>query len=359
MSPSTFTSGPRGRRVLLELAAMASQEIENAVFERTFAINREQGSSVWAFGWVDGEARSGPEFEADLAANAPTPAHIGELLDALPRTEHGPDESMFWEALRRSVDAAMYWQEPDGQDALASMRELRGPLRRFAAWAAPFAPPQWDAPMSTEQFAIVWFDQPIDPGLSQEGWKQQTLESEERAKAELDSDPNANYTGTWWSTPAGVVSSGTHRNVPTGLMLAEDFSGGPAKSAPVDASSARILTIDNTSAWNTLCWDQPLEVTASRRHDWYRVTGTDGRWVIPDWSQLAKKYDAVHMSYGAYLAGATQLLTVDTGIYTMIAGWGPGETRWLNPPDIGEETTWEWDPDEMTWEESAESPGRG
>jgi len=54
-----------------------------------------------------------------------------------------------------------------------------------------------------------------------------------------------------------------------------------------------------------LCAQFPLEVTALKRHDWYRTTGRDGSWVIPDWSQVAHDYDGVHLSIAGYLTAAT------------------------------------------------------
>ena len=54
----------------------------------------------------------------------------------------------------------------------------------------------------------------------------------------------------------------------------------------------RVLEIRCAEDWLRLCRAHPLEVSASRRHDWYRTTGMVGPWVIPDWSTVAQEADA-------------------------------------------------------------------
>src|SRR5690606_21256796 len=71
------------------------------------------------------------------------------------------------------------------------------------------------------------------------------------------------------------------------------------------------------------------EVTASRRHDWFRVTGRDGRWLIPDWERVAQRWDAVHLTTLGYLSAATRLIDIDGEYASVIAGWGPDSTIWL------------------------------
>lgn len=70
-------------------------------------------------------------------------------------------------------------------------------------------------------------------------------------------------------------------------------------------------------------------VTSSRRHDWYRVSGRNGRWVIPNWEQVSKEWDAVHVTVLGYLSSATRALVVDADRSTVLAGWDPDSTIWL------------------------------
>lgn len=72
----------------------------------------------------------------------------------------------------------------------------------------------------------------------------------------------------------------------------------------------------------------PLEVSASRRHDWFRTTGMVGPWVIPDWSTVAQEADAVHLPAVAYLELAGRTPPLGDGRWTVIAGWDPDDGRW-------------------------------
>jgi hypothetical protein len=72
----------------------------------------------------------------------------------------------------------------------------------------------------------------------------------------------------------------------------------------------------------------PVDVSKSRRHDWWRVTGWAGRWLIPDFGGVAADYDAVHLSIAGYLTTAGRALSVDDA-RTVLAGWDPDQTFWL------------------------------
>lgn len=92
----------------------------------------------------------------------------------------------------------------------------------------------------------------------------------------------------------------------------------------------RALEIRDADDWAELCRRHPLEVTASRRHDWYRTTGRDRRWLLPDWSRVAEEGDAVHLTGWAYLTAATREIVIDDEHSSVIGGWGPDETYWLS-----------------------------
>ncbi len=140
-------------------------------------------------------------------------------------------------------------------------------------------------------------------------------------------------------------------------MLLEDPFG--ARTATVRAvradRTARVYEVTGPDAWLALASDHPLEVTASRRHDWYRSTGWDGRWVVPDWPSVARDWDAVHVPVTGYLATAGRALPVDDGpgARTVLTGWDPGTTWWLadvvelGPPVVwlaGEDRPLAWSP---------------
>jgi hypothetical protein len=117
------------------------------------------------------------------------------------------------------------------------------------------------------------------------------------------------------------------------LLLVEDGLGWerarcwPLKPRP----GARIYEIDGPAAWSALVTRYPLEVIRSRRHDWWRATGREGCWLIPDYQAVARDYDAVHLSALGYLTTAGVALPAghDEAALTLLAGWDPDATWWL------------------------------
>lgn len=149
-------------------------------------------------------------------------------------------------------------------------------------------------------------------------------------------DPAAHFGGTWWSRPpaAGLPSTRAWPTTgqPVSLWGTEDVPGDEpvAVHRITVPGDLRILELTGADDWADLCREYPLEVTASRRHDWYRCTGRDGRWLIPDWSQVAQRWDAVHLTFAGYLAAASRYIRVPgTGVddrrdaASVIADWGP------------------------------------
>ncbi|WP_194164915.1 hypothetical protein [Pseudactinotalea sp. HY160] len=270
----------------------------------------------------------------------------------MPLPAGGPDPDALHAALVAAVGSAMYWQPPDGTDVLAAEPQLRAGLHRIAAWAAPAAPAWWTAPAPGEQHTLGWWgDDPREVGTSIGEWRAGTLAAEEEARREYPAEVPAPYSGTWRSFPDGVAGCREVDGAPAGLDLEEDAGG--TEDVTVHElrlpAGARILEVDSPRVWAELCRAHPLEVTASRRHDWYRVTGRDGRWVIPDWAAVAGEWDGVHLTVAAYLAGATRAIDVDESTATLIAGWAPDCTRWLigptGGPEIGPPVTWRWSED--------------
>ncbi|MFD3444799.1 hypothetical protein ACFDTO_09395 [Microbacteriaceae bacterium 4G12] len=351
LDPTALLAGPRGRRLCLAVALRLlddrdedAQLLRQAVFFAAHALDQGQGTSrVVLFG---------PRGDTD-AVPTPTPAEVAQLLDRVPIAD--PDEADLLAALADTVDFARYWQEPDGEDVLAAAPELQVPLARIAAaiagaphsawWATPAAPEQW-----TVAFDGLPLPRAADAGRVQEvveRWRADAIAEEEAARRDRPSDPGGPWSGTWWSRPpAGLVS--TTRALagrgPVGLRLVEDGLGWEAarvERVRADAA-ARVLEIDGPEAWAELCRGFPLEVTASRRHDWYRATGRNGRWVVPDWAAVRGTVDAVHLSVAGYLATAGRAVPVDDDSATVLAGWDPDATFWLSEvrPDPSTRERW-------------------
>lgn len=334
MTPSVdvFLRGPRGRRLCLELAMQLDPEVKTAAFWLGYELDSGPGTSRVLLS----AAASG---ETAMPAFAASPEQLAARLASLDFTDL--DSDLVQAALERSVDAARYWQAPDGEDVLADLPGVTAALSPVAEQVMALPDIQWFwQPRRAEQWAIDWRSTdgqallPKNPRQTLAGWGRDERAGELRAARERPGDPRANWSGTWWSIPHGLVH--TVGQVPAALSLVEDSLGWEqATTVPVQGAG-RTLEIGTAKDWITLCRRFPMEVTASRRHDWFRLTGRDGRWVIPDWEQVAGEWDAAHLSVLGYLDGATRPLQVDAETATVIAGWAPDSTIWLT--DVSHES---------------------
>lgn len=301
------------------------------------------------------------------------PAAVAELRAALRRTDlesvRRPDHLAA--ALARSVDRARYWQEPDDEDAALADDVVAAELAPIAE-AVVRAPASrwWVEPVDgADQHVVGWpFDgvialpEAVPDGLAR--WRADTVAGEAEAQRNRRRDVRADVSGGWWSTPpfAGllctarsrprVTAGARDRAVPVGLSLVEDGMDWPtARTWPVQVpAGARIYEITGPDAWTALVARHPLEVTASRRRDWWLVTGWDGRWFIPDWAAVAARFDAVHVTVDGYLSTAGRALPVEDPsgpAATLLAGFDPDATWWLTDvrTGLGEPTDWRGDHD--------------
>lgn len=128
----------------------------------------------------------------------------------------------------------------------------------------------------------------------------------------------------------------TTRGVPTlgavGLALVEDGLGWRlARCWPVAPQiGARVYEIRGPGQWAALVERYPLDVSRSRRHDWWRATGWAGRWLIPDYAAVAADWDAIHVFVAGYLTTAGLANPAGGGARTMLAGRDPDATWWLS-----------------------------
>ncbi|NQX12521.1 hypothetical protein HQQ80_12845 [Microbacteriaceae bacterium VKM Ac-2855] len=335
-------AGPRGRRLCLEFArATASDDgaLGQAIFTAAYRDTAPSRFSILI--------SSGPDPGRSEPPPA-TPSDVARLLrDAALRP---PTASELLDALRASVDAAMYWQEPDEQDELAAHPEVRHALVGVASIVVDSPHAEWwsDGSDATGQ-CIVAFDGALAPAgdanhILRE-WREGIADEVERAEIERPSDPSAMYSGAWWSTPPRRLASTVRAlssGAPVGLDLVEDgFGWTEARTERIRPPAApRIFEIDGPESWAELCRGG-VAVTAARRHDWYRTTGRVGTWLLPDWMRVAESYDAVHLTVDGYLTTAGGAIDVDDGA-SVLAGWNPDETFWLCDVERSPESAQAW-----------------
>ena len=300
----------------------ADPELCSAAFLLAHASGRS-GESVLLFASTDGSSL-GDQPRA-------TPQDVAAMIEALPET--GPADDDVRDAFRRSVDTAYSWQEPDAEDALAALPEIRSALVPVAerVLATPLAG-TWSDPAAPEQWAVDWradTARPLPTGAAAllDEWDAARRADEEQSARERPADPRASFSGSWWSLPLRLLR--TQSRIEDLLGLVEDAAGLDTATVIPVTGGGRTLEIGSAEDWAELCRAFPAEVTASRRHDWYQVTGGEGRWLLPDWQRVAAEWDAVHLTALGYLSSATRLIPVDDGYASVIAGWAPDSTLWL------------------------------
>ncbi|GAA5028643.1 hypothetical protein ACFQRL_06620 [Microbacterium fluvii] len=329
-----LSAGPRGRRLLLELTREADPEVGRLMGDLSYNAALASGASITRFGW--------DEHGTPFTDTSRQPVPVDHTIDDLAARVRGvgtldPEAGALEEALRRSVDAAAYWQPLDGDDLVAAEPAVRAALDEIGHGLAAHPSAAWWRRVRTPEQWAVEFD-PIDDGApfdpaagAAAAWSVDTREEERRAAAERPVDPAANWSGTWWSFPTGAPASTglLPSGVPAGIPMLEDGFGATRAVAVPVRGGGRTFEIVGADDWVELCRRHPLQATASRRHDWYRATGRDGGWLLPDWGAVAQEWDAVHLTAWAYLTAAGRAIEVDDGWASVIAGWGPDQTYWL------------------------------
>ena len=296
------------------------------------------------------------------------------------------------EAVAEACTWAMYWQPPDrGEDDLQSSEWLTRLPDVAEAVASSPATIWWSGPLALDDQHLVRFldaDAPereheptltglraaVD-GLSREHSREfpddaADVPADQKSadgawSAVPGVDPESGgvgwqmVSGVWWSAPIAQPGAHTARSIgqppfPAGLTFVEDSLGWTAATswqvAPI--RDVKILELDGPEDWVELVRRYPLDVTATtKRGDWWRTTGRDGSWAMPDWPAVAEDWDAVHLSVTGYLTSAGRALPMDSDTATVLAGWPPDATFWL--ADVlrvaGPPTLWRRDRDSNVW----------
>lgn len=343
-------SGPRGRRLCMSVAAELDDGLHALIHPLAFEHEPADAAvtRIVFTGW-GGDAEHAPE------PPPPTVDGLVARLRMLGSADLAPERlaAAISVGLLAAVDSARYWQAPDGEDHLAALPAVAAALGGVAEQImASTVASTWDAPRVAEQWAVDWRDAgdpaPLlagRPGELLAEWGVHARADEARAARERPRDVTALYGGEWWSFPSGMLQTTgiLPSGEPAGLTLVEDGFGWTDGVAIPVRGAGRTFEIRGPEDWVELCRRHPLDLTAARRHEWYRVTGRDGGWVIPDWERVAQEWDAVHLTALGYLTAATRELAVSEGYATVLGGWSPDVTVWLT--DVARE----WDAPRVAW----------
>ena len=221
----------------------------------------------------------------------------------------------------------------------------------------------------------------IQPPWGLDEWLAEVLTTETSYRHDFAKNPDVEISGEWWSTPPFGLWSSTSKwpdGAPIGVELVEDDCGlERARACRLKLrQDARIAEIRTPKDWAELCRRYPIDVTAQRRHVWFETTGRKGRWVIPDWSRVAEEFDGVHVGLAGYLRTAGAVIDVGPGFpgegqgrlgeesetiptvgstddrtASLVAGWHPDTTFWLNDviDTVIEVVEWRYDGDADRW----------
>jgi hypothetical protein len=324
-----LTKTPLGLTLLAELAGLDRWEFMEQIGEPVPGATLMPARSPSAGGSRAQARRQAADVVTDQVA-AVTP-RLGMLANCRDRL-----------VLLSAFAAAL---SPSAADAAAASRLAAAaagllPVARALA-AAPAAQWWWEPPDRNHQrWAGSAGEQGPRSTAPAEALRAQATadeEEEQRTAQELPWPPEDGrvYSGTWWSPPLGngvFTTTG-----PVGPLPAVEF-GCAADSVGEDhfevwdveiSQQARIWNITSPDEWGRLAARYPRDVTASRRHDWYHLTGRKGTWILPDWLQAARDWDGIHLSIAGYIT-ATGFAIPAAGVATVLAGWGPDQTLWLD-----------------------------
>lgn len=351
---SRLLEGPRGRQMCLELALAVerrtwpadARETVGALADAVFrAAIGQPGVVLYRSADGDGDRNGGG---ADVE---PVATEVEDLVEALAGVPvEVTDPRTLPDALADVVSSARYWQEPDRIEALTADPRVVSLLEPWARHLVQLPDVAWwaDAVAREDQYA-VWGpnadrtrERSVEAALEDD--RRDEIEEEQSSRRDRPRDPTAACSGWWWSVPVVVESStrtwpsGPHAGEPLAARCLEDANFYPEDAAWARMTappSALVFEVRCAEDWAALCREHPLDVSASRRHDWYRCTGRVGDWVIPDWAGVAQTWQGVHLPVATYLELAGRALDVDATRASVIAGWSPDMTFWLTDVQVG------------------------
>lgn len=197
MNADALLQGPRGRHLSLAVAHRLHQR-------------------VWA-AWLEAARHTqDPERHAALVRTIreTDPSRVTAWLDPL----------AFLAPMDEAVSSGMGWQPPHDEDVVAATADVIEALQAIAEAIMAAPATRWwqdaidlDALRYTARYDAQFPAGPprlVGAADMLDAWKDEQTDEDRRARAERANDPGRNYSGTWWSTPAGVGLLTTTRPCP-------------------------------------------------------------------------------------------------------------------------------------------------
>ena len=185
------------------------------------------------------------------------------------------------------------------------------------------------------QPSVSWWFEPMDK-------ERQVWVSRDESPPSKDSLINPSEPPTRWERyalkPTGGLFTSTQVGSFSPMAAAIDFGVGdfrPWYGKPpysvwrmeVD-ESARIFGIHGPSDWHRLCVEYPAEGNSGRHAGNEPDFSRDAGRLVPDWSKVARDWDAVHLSFGGYLTSEQVRVESEHG-WTYHWAWDQEGTLWL------------------------------
>ncbi|MGJ0183743.1 hypothetical protein [Corynebacterium glyciniphilum] len=373
----TLLEGPRSRRMVLEYilaceerhvrdngeTAQALWGMVRQAADHLVPVPEARTYAFWSSATPDSPSRiyEDPASPPDPDSRI-TPERVAEQIRRT--TLLPPDPALLLAALTASVESAAYWRHPVGQDVLANVSSVREALKKAARLIAESSDTRWwSTPADLADQWFVYWGNSSEPAPSTQrrglsdcdflekltSWRIDQKRMEEKYRRSATESPLSGSGGAWWTTPPAPAIPSTRifpgTDMPAGVPLQEDRFGDMAHAfSYTPPPNPRIYEINEPADWVRLCDEFPLDQTYTLRREWFRVTGRDGRWIVPDWSAVAEKWEAVHLTVAGYLRTATRAVPVGAPpdgnlspapAETMMAGWSPDETWWFREREAG------------------------
>jgi hypothetical protein len=143
----------------------------------------------------------------------------------------------------------------------------------------------------------------------------------------------------WWSIPPGLSTTrGDLPEIPSVALLCREGYVPYREQWSVWTvevpETARVYEVSSLDDWVNLTEMHKALHPSKWRQSWSDWTGYSGEWATPDWSEVAKSWDGVHISLLSYLSAAYRKVKIN-GSSAYLAGWSPDETVWFSDVRIG------------------------